>query len=130
MAATTGIAPERIAGVEIHSANLHMHSFGHSGEVVLTHETGEAETLLRIPRWDLGWQRDFTFVEPKRVGREALEDTFLTARCTFENDTTGPVYGGYGSMDEMCFNFSYIAVQEGEPSTATEAGAGARAGGR
>jgi hypothetical protein len=130
MAAMTGVAPQRIAGVRIHSANVHMHSFGHSGEVVLTHASGEAETLLRIPRWDLGWQRDFAFVSPKRVARDELESTFLTVRCTFENDTAGPVVGGYGSMDEMCFNFSYIAVEEGEPARTTQTGSGSRSGGR
>lgn len=112
-ASLTGVDPDDIEGLEVHSANLHMHSFGHSGEIVLTHATGRAETLLRIPRWDLGWQRDFAFVEPKVIPRDDLEDTFLTVRCTFENDTDGPVYGGYGSLDEMCFNFSYIAVRQG-----------------
>jgi hypothetical protein len=80
-----------------------MHAFGHSGRVVLTHDTGQRETLLSIPRWDL---------RPKILGRESLEDAFLEVECTYENPGAETVYGGYGSMEEMCFNFSYIAVQE------------------
>jgi hypothetical protein len=113
----TGVPADEVQGLELHSANIHMHAFGHSGEVMLTHGTGWAETLLRIPRWDLNWQRDFAFLEPKYIPRDELERTFLTIRCNFENTTEGPVYGGYGSMDEMCFNFSYIAVQKGQATT-------------
>ena len=108
----TQVPQDRIQALEIHSANLHMHAFGHSGEITLTHDTGRVETLLSVPRWDLAWQRDFTFTAPKLIDREALEGTRLGVRCTFENDTDETVYGGYGSMEEMCFNFSYIAVRE------------------
>jgi hypothetical protein len=108
----THVDPSRIKALEIHSANLHMHAFGHSGRVVLTHDTGQRETLLSIPRWDLAWQRDFTFRRPKILVRDSLEDAFLEVECTYENPGAETVYGGYGSMEEMCFNFSYIAVQE------------------
>jgi hypothetical protein len=121
----TGVPEERVQALEVHSANLHMHAFGHSGEVVLSHASGEEETLLEIPRWDLGWQRDFTFAEPKVLPREELEDTWLGMRCTYDNPTDQTVFGGLGSYDEMCFNFSYIAVQEGEPVAAPE-GTGGR----
>jgi hypothetical protein len=108
----TQVPEERIQALEVHSANLHMHSFGHSGEITLTHDTGQVETLLSVPRWDLAWQRDFTFREPKVLARDALDDTRLGVRCTYDNPTDETVYGGYGSMEEMCFNFSYIAVRE------------------
>ena len=119
----TGIPEERVQALEIHSANLHMHAFGHSGDVTLTWDTGRSETLLSIPRWDLRWQRDFTFTAPKVIPRDALEGTWLGMRCTYENDSDQTVFGGLGSFDEMCFNFSYIAVQEGEPmETPTQRG--------
>jgi hypothetical protein len=123
IARITQVDQERIQGLELHSANLHMHAFGHSGVITLRHHTGQVETLLSVPRWDLRWQRDFTFAAPKVLPLEALEDTYLGVECTYRNDTDETVYGGYGSMEEMCFNFSYIAVQEGEP--VAEAGAGA-----
>ncbi|MDT8342184.1 MAG: hypothetical protein RQ751_11790, partial [Longimicrobiales bacterium] len=124
----TGVERERIRGLEIHSANLHMHSFGHSGRVTLRHDTGRMETLLSVPRWDLAWQRDFTFTEPKVFPAEALERVLLGVECTFENPTDEPVYGGYGSLEEMCFNFSYIAVVEGEPPAKAGSGAGFSSG--
>jgi len=107
----TQVPQDQIAGLEVHSVNLHMHAFGHSGKVSLTDRTGRKETLLSIPRWDLRWQRDFTFVQPKIFPRTALRGVTLAAECTFRNPTEETVVGGYGSFDEMCFNFAYIAVQ-------------------
>ena len=108
----------RIRGFEIHSANLHMHAFGHSGEVTLTDENGRTEVLLSVPSWNLHWQRDFVFATPKIFRREVLDDTSIRVRCTYRNDTDETVYGGYGSFDEMCFNFSYIALQLDEETAA------------
>lgn len=121
-AALTKVPAERIEALELHSANLHMHSFGHSGEITLHRDTGEVETLLSVPRWDLAWQRDFTFAEPKVLARDALDDTVLAVRCTFDNPTDATVFGGYGSAEEMCFNFAYIAVRAAPVSS--EAGEG------
>lgn len=112
VARVTGIARERIAGLEVHSANLHMHAIGHSGVITLAHPRG-TETLLAVPRWDIRWQRDFTFTSPKVFAREELGNVVLAVQCTFENPHAEPVYGGYGSDEEMCFNFSYIAVRLG-----------------
>ena len=66
--------------------------------------------LLNIPRWDLNWQRDFMFVEPIRIEQEDLADNRLVIECTFANHTDELVYGGWGSDDEMCINFSYVSV--------------------
>jgi hypothetical protein len=106
-----------------------MHAYGHSGAISLTDGNGRKETLLSIPRWDIRWQRDFTLAEPKIFSRRDLRGVRLTAECTFRNPTEATVYGGYGSFDEMCFNFTYIAVQPvaGTPP-ATGAGSGAGGG--
>jgi hypothetical protein len=111
LARLTDVPQDRIRGLEIHSVNLHMHEHGHSGTISLTHGTGRKETLLSIPRWDLRWQRDFTLASPKVFDVENLRGVALTAQCTFHNRTDQMVYGGYGSFDEMCFNFAYIAVR-------------------
>jgi hypothetical protein len=108
----TGVPRDGIEALEVHSANLHMHGIGHSGTVTLERAGGTPETLLRIPRWDLGWQRDFTFVTPKVFTANQFADTGLTVECTFRNPRDFTVYGGFGSDDEMCFNFSYVAVQK------------------
>jgi hypothetical protein len=111
----TGV--EDVAALTVHSANLHMHKIGHSGAVTLTEGDGRKQTLLAVPRWDLAWQRDFTFVEPKVFEAEDFEDTVLAVECTFENPSREVVFGGYGSDEEMCFNFSYIAVQAAPTAT-------------
>ncbi len=114
MARHTGIDEAEVAALEVHSANLHMHSYGAAGTISLTDGHGHKETLLRVPRWDLNWQRDFTFVEPKVTARAAFKQTRIAVECEFENATDKPVLGGYGSDEEMCFNFSYVAVVKGE----------------
>ncbi len=111
IARVAAVDPERIEALEIHSVNLHMHAFGHSGRVTLRDRNGRVETLLSVPRWDLNWQRDFTFLEPKVFQRGELGQTSLSVECTFRNPGSEPVYGGFGSFDEMCFNFAYIAVR-------------------
>lgn len=113
----TGLDRDRVGGFEIYSANLHMHAFGHSGDISLTDRDGRTETLLSVPTWDLHWQRDFAFAEPKIFDRELFEATSVRLRCTFSNDTGEIVYGGYGSFDEMCMNMSYVAVQPVESAT-------------
>ena len=50
------------------------------------------------------------FDKAKTITREEFEDTRLVVECTFSNYTDETVYGGYGSDDEMCFNFSYVSV--------------------
>lgn len=100
-----------VARLELHSANLHMHSYGKSSVAYLNDDkAGKKEVLLEIPKWNLSWQRDFTLVEPKVVEAAALGDHSLEVSCTFENKTTKEVYGGLGSDDEMCFNFSFFAI--------------------
>ncbi|MGI9625674.1 MAG: hypothetical protein ACR2QM_02460 [Longimicrobiales bacterium] len=107
----TKVPREEIVGLDLHSANLHMHANGHSGVITLQGGEAENEVLLNVPRWDLRWQRDFMFTAPKTFDVDALDDTHITVQCTFENLTEETVYGGFGSDEEMCFNFSYIAVR-------------------
>lgn len=130
IARVTQVPEAEIAGLELHTANLHMHAFGSSGRIGLAKAVGGYETLLSVPRWDLAWQRDFTLATPKVYARDALGDVHLKVECTFENPGETPVVGGYGSDEEMCFNFSYIAVRRGPPATAggahAEAGEAAR----
>ena len=112
------IDPEEIEAIELQSAAVHMHAFGASGRSSLLDANGQKVTLLNIPRWDLNWQRDFMFTEGKIIPRSDFESTRLIVECTFSNYTNETVYGGYGSDDEMCFNFSYVAVIRGEGSVA------------
>jgi hypothetical protein len=113
----TGIDRDKVGAFEIYSANLHMHAFGHSGDITLTDENGRTETLLEISDYNLHWQRDFPFKDPVIFDREVFDATQLRLRCTYENDTGDIVYGGYGSYDEMCMNMSYVAVQPVQAAT-------------
>jgi hypothetical protein len=99
-----------VAKMEIHSANLHMHSYGKSAEAYLIRADGTRETLLEIPRWDLAWQRDYAFAAPKVFDVAEAAKVQLGVRCTFANPTERTVYGGLGSDDEMCFDFPFIAL--------------------
>lgn len=110
MADVLQIDREEISAIELQSANIHMHSFGASGVASLLDRNGRKETLLSIPRWDLAWQRDFMFTEAKIIPRADFGRTRLIIECTFSNNTDEMVYGGYGSDDEMCFDFSYMSV--------------------
>lgn len=103
-----------VKAIEAHSANLHLHAFGKSG-IVTQGKTGGAdpEILLKISKWDLHWQRDFQF-EPKSI---PLADTAQYTRrvsCTYYNDGDTEVFGGFGSYDEMCFDFGYFAFDLGQ----------------
>jgi hypothetical protein len=113
------IPPDEIDALELRSANVHMHSFGASGEASLLHASGKKETLLNIPRWDLDWQRDFLFEESKIIPKDEFERARLIVECTYANYSEETVYGGYGSDDEMCFNFSYVSVIRKGESVAT-----------
>lgn len=119
----TGVPRDRIEGIELHSMNLHMHGIGKSADVTLETRDGTRETLLSIPRWDLGWQRDFTFTQPKVFTRDQIAGTKLRVRCTYSNPKTQTVFGGLGSDEEMCFNFAYIAVRDSASRTGADAAA-------
>jgi len=114
-AAALSMDYEEVSAIELQSANVHMHAIGASGNASLLDSDGHKEILLNIPRWDLAWQRDFMFRAPKVVARSEFAETRLVVECTFTNHTDDVVYGGYGSDDEMCFNFSYVSVVPARP---------------
>jgi hypothetical protein len=101
---------QELRTLEVHSANIHMHSFGDSAFVTLREEDGEEEVLLKISHWDIHWQRDFQFEEAKIIPASDLHKWSNRIECTFFNTTEHNVYGGFGSLDEMCFNFGFFAL--------------------
>ena len=106
-----GTTKSQFRTLEIHSSNLHMHSYGKSGKVTLKTNPSNQETLLKIPRWDLDWQRDFVLKQAKtfQIGDD-LNKMELEVECEFTNPGNKPIYGGFGSDDEMCFNFVYLSL--------------------
>lgn len=98
--------------LELHSVNVHMHLIGAAGRVRLLREGGEPEVLLDIPRYQFGWQRDFFLAQPKAFALDALDAHRLEVWCEFANPGREVVYGGYGSQEEMCYNFSLLALSK------------------
>ncbi len=109
VAALSGSEASNFDGIEVHSANVHMHLIGASGRVTLT-QSDQSQVLLNIPQYQFSWQRDFFFSEPKRIKHVDMGGAKISYSCTFSNPSAQPVYGGYGSLEEMCYNFSYISL--------------------
>lgn len=110
-ATTIGADKDKIKRISLHSSNIHMHSYGASAKSELTYKNGEKDILLSIPRWDIGWQRDFTFSEKKSFTKEQFKNIQYSVECTFSNYSNETIYGGYGSNDEMCFDFIYVSIE-------------------
>jgi hypothetical protein len=91
-------------GFVIHSLLLHMHRLGKNGEVAIQRSTGR-EVLLRVPRWDFNWQREYHLASAPRV---APGDR-LSLRCEHSNPTGQSKTWGENSSDEMCIAFLYVS---------------------
>ncbi|GDX81793.1 hypothetical protein LBMAG42_36040 [Deltaproteobacteria bacterium] len=92
--------------VTIHTANLHMHKLGRTGNLTLEHSDGSDDCLLDIQDWDFNWQRTYVFEEPKTI----FDGDTVTVTCTWDNPGEEDVNWGEGTGDEMCLGtmlFSY-----------------------
>ena len=96
--------------VTIYSSNLHMHSYGASA-VGYMMKDGARDVLLEIPRWDLNWQTNFEFKVPLVFTREEAKEIKVGVECEFYNPQDYAIRGGFGSDDEMCFNFMYMVFR-------------------
>ena len=112
LSAISGMPLNNIAALELHSANLHMHLIGASGKVQLTSQSGVEQTLLRVPRYEFGWQRDYQFNQAIEIPVAELKNWNLKVTCEFANPKKIEVYGGFGSEEEMCYNFSFITARQ------------------
>jgi Copper type II ascorbate-dependent monooxygenase, C-terminal domain len=92
-------------GFVIHSLLLHMHRLGRNGSVTLEHASGRREVLLRVPRWEFNWQREYHLATPSVF---APGDR-LALRCEHGNPTKQLKTWGENSSDEMCIAFLYVS---------------------
>jgi hypothetical protein len=92
-------------GFVIHSLLLHMHRLGKNGQVALERAAGGREVLLRVPRWDFNWQREYHLASAAsfRAGDR------LSLRCEHANPTKQLKTWGENSSDEMCIAFLYVS---------------------
>ena len=92
-------------GFVIHSLLLHMHRLGRNGEVAIVRVSGSREVLLRVPRWDFNWQRDYHLASSVQF---APGDR-LSLRCEHANPGRQLKTWGENSSDEMCIAFLYVS---------------------
>jgi hypothetical protein len=88
----------------IHTAALHMHTFGKSGTIAIERQDGTSACLLNVPRWDFHWQ-----------GWYFLKDTItlnpgdkLRLECHWDNPTDNDLNWGESTSDEMCLSTFYV----------------------
>jgi Copper type II ascorbate-dependent monooxygenase, N-terminal domain/Copper type II ascorbate-dependent monooxygenase, C-terminal domain len=103
-------------GVVVHSALLHMHRLGRSGQIAVQ-RLGARAVLLAIRRWAFDWQREYYFAEPETIAPGER----LSIRCVHDNSRRGQplingrrrrprmVTWGENSSDEMCIGFLYVS---------------------
>jgi len=92
-------------GFVIHSLLLHMHRLGRNGEVAIERASGGREVLLRVPRWDFNWQREYHLASSTAF---APGDR-LSLRCEHANPGRQLKTWGENSSDEMCIAFLYVS---------------------
>ncbi|MBA2359329.1 MAG: hypothetical protein H0V79_00090 [Actinobacteria bacterium] len=92
-------------GFDIHSLLLHMHRLGKGGEVAIERSSGTKEVLLKIPRWDFNWQREYHLASSAAFS----PGDRLSLRCEHSNPTRTTKTWGENSSDEMCIAFLYVS---------------------
>ena len=101
----------------VHSFFPHMHKLGRSLTLTQIKPDGREITMLRIPRYDFNWQREYILETPIKVD---YEDE-IRIECTWDNtveqraryglsDQPTDVHWGEGTGDEMCVSTLYITV--------------------
>ncbi|MBM4392307.1 MAG: hypothetical protein FJ090_14395 [Deltaproteobacteria bacterium] len=81
----------------VHTANLHMHTYGQTAKLSVTQGDGTEQCLLDIDDWDFNWQRTYVLAEPLTV-----ENPTITVECSWDNPTGEDLDWGEGTGDEMC----------------------------
>ncbi len=88
----------------LHSASVHMHTFGRSASLAVLGADGEEDCLLSVDRYDFGWQRTYYFEGAYTV---SPGDTVLLT-CTWDNPGDADLDWGENTGDEMCLGTTYL----------------------
>jgi hypothetical protein len=99
--------------VKLMSLLPHMHLRGKDFEYRLIFPTGETQTILRVPRYDFGWQLSYNLAD----GMVLPKGTRIACTAHFDNspnnpanpDSTREVKWGDQSWDEMMIGFFDVA---------------------
>lgn len=104
------------------SLHPHMHYRGKDWEYRAIYPTGETQVLLRIPRWDFGWQFNYFLEKPIVLPR----GTRIECTAHYDNSTNNPnnpdptkdVIYGEQSWDEMMSGWMEVAFDRAkDPKT-------------
>jgi len=105
--------------VKLLGLHPHMHGRGKDFEYRVVYPTGEAETLLRVPRYDWHWQLWYTLAKPLVLPK----GTRIECTAHFDNspnnpdnaDPTKEVSWGDQSWDEMMVGFFNLVFDANMP---------------
>ena len=106
--------------VRIWTMHPHMHLRGKDMTYTATYPDGRSEIVLKVPKFDFGWQTDYWLAEPITLPKGSK----LHVRAHFDNspanranpDPTKVVRWGDQTWEEMMIGFFTYTV-EGQPAT-------------
>ena len=108
--------------VKIWSMHPHMHLRGKDMTYTATYPDGRTEVLLRVPKYDFGWQTDYWLAQPLSVPK----GTKIRVSAHFDNspanranpDPKATVRWGDQTWEEMMIGFFTYTVEGAKPADA------------
>jgi len=109
--------------VKVWSMHPHMHLRGKDMTYTATYPDGRSEIVLRVPRYNFGWQTDYFLAEPLALPKGSR----LTVTAHFDNspgnranpDPGATVRWGDQTWEEMMIGFITYTVESATPTTAS-----------
>ena len=107
------------ADVNVWTMHPHMHLRGKDMTYTVTYPDGRSEIVLRVPRFDFGWQTDYWLAEPLLLPKGSkmhVSAHFDNSAANRDNpDPTATVRWGDQTWEEMMIGFFTYTV-EGQPA--------------
>ena len=108
--------------VKMYTMHPHMHLRGKDMTYTLTRPDGRTEIVLRVPKYDFGWQTDYWLAEPLTLPKGST----LRVTAHFDNspanranpDAKANVRWGDQTWEEMMIGFFTYTVERDTPQTA------------
>ena len=107
------------ADVKVWTMHPHMHLRGKDMTYTVTWPDGRSEIVLRVPRFDFGWQTDYWLAEPLTLPKGStmhVSAHFDNSAANRHNpDPTATVRWGDQTWEEMMIGFFTYTVEEQPP---------------
>lgn len=107
------------ADVKVWTMHPHMHLRGKDMTYTVTWPDGRSEIVLRVPRFDFGWQTDYWLAEPLALPKGStmhVSAHFDNSAANRHNpDPTATVRWGDQTWEEMMIGFFTYTVEEQPP---------------